>query len=174
MISTVGSHIAHPSKFKINSDSTGLDFLYEEASRFQAQHKRNVSFTATMSEFTLGLRNGIPKQYNVAIIDDINDYVHTIGGQEEETTPFDGATFVNPFIVYLENYSLGAAKVGLTKKQFVHAYNEYTGTGVIIKTAGFALTNNILRNNQLLQRMNRKMIDRVWNGYYDITKNEYG
>jgi len=30
--------------------------------------------------------------------------------------PFDGATFVNPFIVILENNSLGGAKAGITKK----------------------------------------------------------
>lgn len=175
MISTVGSHIAHPAKGETaRFDSTGLDFIYEEAARFNAQHKRNVSFTATMSEFSLGFRNGIPRQYNVAVIDDINDVVHTISGQEEETKPFDGATFVNPFVVYLENNSLGASKVGLTKKQFVHAYNERTGTGIIIKTAGFAMTNNVIRNSKLLQTLVEKMTNRAWDQYYDITRDENG
>lgn len=175
MLCTVGSHIAHPAKGAFtNETSLGLQFLYEEAARFQAQHKRNVSFTATMSEFTLGLRNGIPDQYNVAIIDDINDVVHTIGGTEEVTKPFDGATFVNPFVVYLENNSLGSSRVGFTKKQFVHAYDHRTGTGIIIKTAGFALTNNFIRNSELIQRMNQKMTDRIWDKYYDITKDENG
>lgn len=175
MIATVGSHIAHSAKGNAaNSTSIGMDFIYEEAERYNAQHKRNVSFTAIMSEFTLGLKNGIPSVYNVAVIDDINDFVHTIGGVEERTKPFDGATFVNPFIVYLENNSLGASKVGLTKKQFVHAYDERTGTGVIIKTAGFAITNNILRNSKLLQKMMSKMTDRAWESVQDITKDEQG
>ena len=175
MISTVGSHIAHPSKGdSANYESSGWDILKEEAARYQAQHKRNVSFTATMSEFTLGLKEGIPDYYNVAVIDDIRDSVHTIGGIEESTKPFDGATFVNPFIVILENNSLGVAKVGLTKKQFVHAYDERTGTGVIIKTAGFALTNDVMRNSKLLQRMMQKMTDRVYSSPVDITKNDKG
>jgi hypothetical protein len=57
----------------------------------------------------------------------------------------DGSTYVDPFTVVLENNSLEGAKVGITKKIFVHAYNEHTGTGVIIKTACFGLTNDLAR-----------------------------
>ena len=54
LISTVGSHIAHPDKNKIDiADNSKLDTLSEESARFNAQHKRNVSQTATMKEYQL-------------------------------------------------------------------------------------------------------------------------
>lgn len=156
MCATVGSFIAHPEKSKSN------DVLQQEAAHFQAQHKRNVSFTAAMHAFQLNLLNGIPEVYNIAVIDDIKDEQGTILGLLNEIKPFDGATFVNPFVVILENNSLGGARAGITKKQFVHFKNERTGTGGIIKTAGFGLTNDWIRNSPFLERMMRKMTDHVW------------
>ena len=156
MDSTVGSFIAHPPKGKINN------VLEQEAAQFQAQHKRNVSFTAAMHPFQLNLLNGIPEWYNVAVIDDIKDEQGTITGLLNDIKPFDGATFVNPFVVILENNSLGGARAGITKKQFVHFKNERTGTGGIIKTAGFGLTNDWIRNSPFLARMMQKMTDHVW------------
>ena len=156
MDSTVGSFIAHPPKGKINN------VLEQEAAQFQAQHKRNVSFTAAMHPFQLNLLNGIPEWYNVAVIDDIKDEQGTITGLLNDIKPFDGATFVNPFVVILENNSLGGARAGITKKQFVHFKNERTGTGGIIKTAGFGLTNDWIRNSPFLAKMMQKMTDHVW------------
>lgn len=153
---TVGSFIAHPEKSK------SADVLQQEAAHFQAQHKRNVSFTAAMHEFQLNLLNGIPEYYNLAVIDDIHDTQGTIIGLDNDIKPFDGATFVNPFVVILENNSLGGARAGISKKQFVHFKNETTGTGGIIKTAGFGLTNDWIRNSPFLERMMRKMTDHVW------------
>lgn len=157
MCSTVGSFIAHPEKSKSN------DVIKQEAACFQAQHKRNVSFTAAMHAFQLNLLNGIPDTYNIAVIDDVKDEQGTIQGLlNSGIKPFDGATFVNPFVVLLENYSLGGAKAGITKKQFVHFKNERTGTGGIIKTAGFGLTNDWIRNSPFLQTMMRKMTNHKW------------
>lgn len=156
MISAIGSCIAHPAKGNINT------ILEEEAARFNAQHKRNVSYTAAMQEFQLGLLEGIPRKYNIAILSDITDKAFNVSGDVDTVKPFDGATFVNPFIVYLENYSLGGAKAGITKKQFVHFYDHRTGTGGIIKTAGFGLTNNWIRESKLMRRMMKQMTDRIW------------
>ena len=153
---TVGSFIAHPEKSK------SADVLQQEAAHFQAQHKRNVSFTAAMHAFQLNLLNGIPEYYNLAVIDDIHDTQGTIIGLDNDIKPFDGATFVNPFVVILENNSLGGARAGISKKQFVHFKNETTGTGGIIKTAGFGLTNDWIRNSPFLERMMRKMTDHIW------------
>ncbi len=153
---TVGSFIAHPEKSK------SADVLQQEAAHFQVQHKRNVSFTAAMHAFQLNLLNGIPEYYNLAVIDDIHDTQGTIIGLDNDIKPFDGATFVNPFVVILENNSLGGARAGISKKQFVHFKNETTGTGGIIKTAGFGLTNDWIRNSPFLERMMRKMTDHVW------------
>lgn len=156
MCATVGSFIVHPEQSGSNN------VLEQEAAHFQAQHKRNVSFTAAMHAFQLNLLNGIPEQYNLAVIDDITDEQGTILGLNNGIKPFDGATFVNPFVVILENNSLGGARAGITKKQFVHFKNERTGTGGIIKTAGFGLTNDWIRNSPFLERMMRKMTDHVW------------
>ena len=170
LITTVGSHIAHPAKYK------GNDPLIEEGLRKKAQNKRNVSMTATMQEFLLNTVNGIPNEYNIAIIKDKFDTLYNASGIEDDSVkPYDGATFVNPFIVLLENISLGAAKAGITKKQFIHFYNERTATGGIIKTAGFGMTNDWIRNSYQLQNMMRKMTDIKWNrSDIDITQNENG
>lgn len=171
---TVGTMANHPGK------TNSLDTLVQEAACFQAQHKRNVSFTAAMHEFQLNQLNGISEMYNLAVIDDIHDEQGTIMGLLNDIKPFDGATFVNPFVVLLENFSLNGAKAGITKKQFVHFKNERTGTGGIIKTCGFGLTNDWMRNSEFLQIMMRKMTNHVWlnkNGQrsnIDITTNYKG
>lgn len=172
--SSVGSFIAHPEK------TGSTDVLQQEAGQFQAQHKRNVANTASMHEFQLNLLNGIPEYYNLAVIEDINDIQGVITGKNHRIKPFDGATFVNPFIVYLENYSLGGASAGISKKQFVHFKNESTGTGGMIKTAGFGLTNDWIRNSPFLETMMKKMTNHIWlnedNSQFitDITKNWKG
>jgi len=119
--------------------------------------------TAAMQEFLLNTIDGIPSTYNIAVIDDIHDTQSNIAGVTDNgIKPYDGATFVNPFIVYLENNSLCGAKAGITKKQFVHFYNENTATGGIIKTAGFGFTNDWMRNSFQIQNMMKKMTNRIW------------
>ena len=153
---TVGSFVAHPDK------SGAINVLEQESAQFGAQHKRNVAMTAQMHEFNLNLLNGIPSTYNIAVVDDISDFQTTITGVNNRIKPFDGATFVNPFVVILENNSLCGAKAGISKKQFVHFKNARTGTGGIIKTAGFGLTNDWIRNSPFLENMMQKMTDHVW------------
>lgn len=156
MDSTVGSFISHPDK------SGSSNAIEQEASQFQAQHKRNVSFTAAMEQFSLGLDRGIPTKYNIAVVGDINDNQGTVTGDISRIKPFDGATFENPFISYLENKSLGGQKVGGIKKPFVHFKVGRLGCAGIIKTAAFPLDNNWVRNSPMLQIMMRKMTDLKW------------
>lgn len=136
--------------------------MQEEAARFLAQHKRNVSYTAAMHEFQLDSITGIPTEYNMAIIDDIKAPVYTISGDRGNHAPFDGATFVNPLVVIWENNSLEGDKAGIDKKQFVHYYDEKTGTGGIIKTAGFGLTNDRIRRYQFYRDMVHNMLNNKW------------
>lgn len=176
ILSTVGSHVNHPNKKVENGLKTFDQIISDEAARYQAQHKRNVSNTASMHEFLLNQKTGIPDQYNIAVIQDINDLVYNIGGTISEVKPFDGSTIVNPFIVKLENNSLNGEKAGIHKKQFIHFYDEATGTGGIIKTAGFGITNSWMKNSPFLERMMKNMSDYQWtdnNGnpiMIDITK----
>lgn len=134
----------------------------DEASRFAAQHKRNVSYTATMHEFQLNQIDGVPTVYNMAIMSDLKSDVYTVQADVDKATNFDGATFVNPFIVIWENNSLNGDKAGINKKQFVHFYDRATGTGGIIKTAGFGLTNDKIRQFDFYRNMMYNMTGKNW------------
>lgn len=134
----------------------------DEASRFAAQHKRNVSYTAAMHEFQLNQIDGVPTVYNMAIMSDLKSDVYTIQADVDKATNFDGATFVNPFIVIWENNSLNGDKAGINKKQFVHFYDRATGTGGIIKTAGFGLTNDKIRQFDFYRNMMYNMTSKNW------------
>lgn len=173
MGSTVGMFYAHPNKKaqdvqkllregKINTKEAHKLILEDEKARKAAQDKRNVSFTAAMHSFLKGLIQGIPDEINIAIMSDPYDYFQTISGEIFDIKPFDGATFENPFFGEMENASLGGAKVGVNKKTFTHYYDERTGTGGIIKTANFPLTNDRIRGSKFYQRMMRNMTDRIW------------
>ena len=175
IMTSVGSHIAHPAKkFKYDSNLTEEEnALAEEAIRFFAQHKRNVSLTAAMHEFQKNLIKGIPNTYNIATVRDIKDTLFNLVGNTSEVKPYDGATFVHPGLVYLENFSLGAEKAGITKKQFVHFYSNRTANGGIIKTAGFGLTNLLAMNRQVGNIM-RKMMNRRWISHEGTEVNDAG
>lgn len=134
----------------------------EEASRFKAQDKRNVSLTAAMHEFQLNQIDGIPSTYNMAILSDLHSDVYTIQADSDQATNFDGATFVNPWVVIWENNSLNGDKVGINKKQFVHFFDRATGTGGIIKTAGFGITNDKARQYQFYRDMAYNMTHFNW------------
>lgn len=137
--------------------------ILQEAAMYQDQHKRNVSMTAQMHEFQLNLLTGITEVYNVAVIEDIKDAQSILMQSNVGIKPYDGATFVNPFTVYLENNSLGGAKAGFDKKQFVHFKNGPTGTGGIIKTAGFGITNDRMRRSPNgWRKMMEQMTNRIW------------
>lgn len=134
----------------------------EEASRFKAQDKRNVSLTAAMHEFQLNQIDGIPSTYNMAILSDLHSDVYTIQADADQATNFDGATFVNPWVVIWENNSLNGDKAGINKKQFVHFFDRATGTGGIIKTAGFGITNDKARQYQFYRDMAYNMTHFNW------------
>lgn len=137
--------------------------IYQEAACYQDQHKRNVSFTAQMYAFSLNTLQGIPETYNIAVIRDITKIVSILESSGQKIKPYDGATFVNAFINYLENNSLGGNRAGTDKKQFVHFKNERTGIGGIIKTAGFAITNDrIRRSPNGWGNMHKQTSDHVW------------
>lgn len=155
MNSSVGAFYAHPSK----NDST---VYADEKSRKAAQDKRNVSMTAAMHPFIQNLIQGIPPEINIAIMPDLIDTLQTVSGDVFDLKPFDGATFENPFFGLMENASLGGAKVGQNKKTFTHYYDQRTGTGGIIKTANFPLSNYLIRRSDFYKVMMQNMTDRVW------------
>ena len=102
-----------------------------------------------MQKFQLGTITGILDDIKIAVINDITNKQYNAFGDTPTTKPWDGATFVSPAQAYLENNSLGTQKAGMVKKPFIHFYDASTGTGGIIKTAGFGLTNDWIRNSTL-------------------------
>lgn len=155
-LATVGSHVFHKTKSK------SANTTVRESDRWLASTKRNNALTATVSKFDLGLINGIPSKYNIAIIDDISAPVYNMMGLMDFHHPLDGGMFVNGFINYLENNSLGPNKAGVDKKQFGTFYNPDVMAGGQIKTAGFAATNDRMRMSEVWERLQRKMSDRIW------------
>ena len=115
-----------------------------------------------MYPFQLNQIKGIPSTYNMAVIDDIKSNVFTITGDYDSHKPFDGATFVNPLVVYWENESLQESRAGIDKKQFIHFYDYKTGTGGIVKTAGFGVTNNRAKKDKFYRDMAYNMMKRTW------------
>ena len=111
-----------------------------------------------------GLINGILPEYTIAVIEDDTAPTYNPMGDHDEhgVKQYDGSTFASPETMYLENNSLGGAKVGADKKPFVHFYKEGSATGGIIKTATFALTNYTMSNSKFLQRMVKKMWSKNW------------
>lgn len=189
LLSTVGSHASHPPK--LGEYLVDFNSINEESARFNAQNKRNVSETASKQLFSLNKLNGIPEDYNIAVVEDIKDTLYNVNGSiENGVKPYDGATFTNPFDVYQMNNSLGSAAVGTNTKPFIHFYHKSTGCGGIIKTAGFAITNSTILKSDgniidgtsvgLFGNLMKKMTKINWkdrNGeekIYDITKNFLG
>jgi hypothetical protein len=99
----------------------------------------------------------------MAMMEDIPAYVYTMAGdRKDDADSFDGATFVNPWVIEWENNSLNSAKAGIDKKPFVHFYDERTRTGGIIKTAGFGVTNDRVRTSKFYRDMIYNMTKRQW------------
>lgn len=186
--SIVGTYLNHPFTKK------GKESIREmEASAMGARVKRNVSFTATKHQYILNSLSGIPSELNIAVVQDLYNNVYNliadgveIDNEEFKTTMQilqDGATLVDSSMSILENNSLQNERVGVDKKQFGHMLNSDTGTGFILKTAGFVLTNARVRNSKLFRLLNYKMKSRKWldgtslfNGknFIDFTRDFYG
>lgn len=190
MYSTVGNLASHPyGKADLSSvtDNEGNITNYkkmallQESASYLAQHKRNVSMTAQMHQFQLNLLDGIPSKYNVSVIEDIECFETILFDSNIKVKPHDGATFVNPFINYLENNSLGSSRAGFDKKQFVHYKLPEEGVAGIIKTAGFTVTNDrIRRSPDGWGMLMYKMTNKKWRNQlgevtrYNILKNWKG
>ena len=162
-LTSVGSFIAHPGNSKASSI-----FNYEE-SQYGQQVKRQVSQTASKHREMQNSLYGIGEKLKFFIVEDERDSVITYGGLYKKggTKPYDGATFYNMFMIPLDNNSLGADAMGNTMKPFTHSLDSQTGIGLIIKTAGFPITNQSIRESQYPGAdgrdaiMNRRMNDTI-------------
>lgn len=160
-IEIAGAYTVNPSKALLNG-SRNIELI--EAQMYGQRTKRNVIATASKHQYQRGLLNGISHHIKMMAIDDIKSPVYNIMGETSKTTDWDGATFVNPFMDVLENNSLAGNRAGTDKKQFASYVNKRTGEGLILKTAGFVLTNARIRDCAQLRRNGDRV--KVVNGYY--------
>lgn len=176
-ITSVGSFIAHPAK-------SNLPSIHQyENQQVGQQIKRNVSHTAAKHREVQNTLQGIRKTLRLAIIRDEEDSIITYNGFYDKgaTTPYDGASFYNMFMMFLDNNSLGADAMGQDKKPFIHALNPKNGIGFIGKMAGFIVTNDHIRQGGgpgiegRDAKMNRLMNDSIkWSQTLKSAKNKYG
>lgn len=140
----------------------GASVLEEEANRWLASNKRNVCYASTVHKYQNKTLNGVPKWYQIAPIEDISSKIYSIMGDLGSHKPLDGGMIVNPWFPILENNSLGGEAAGLDKKQFGTYYYERYAAGGIIKTAGFAITNQRMRSSIPYRNLCQNITDRVW------------
>lgn len=158
MLSSVGSAVFHDTK----KFSWHPNELLEEGAAVNAQNKRNVIITATLKKFIQNSLMGIIDTYNVALVRDLKSFIYTIDGTETDCKPYDGATFVDAFVNYLENNSLEGDGVGHVKKPIGQTLDGRTLNDVFLKTASFPLTNHNILQSEFNLNMMRKMSDHVW------------
>lgn len=162
---TVGTFANHP--FKNNPFKT--DIRYIEAEQYGQETKRTVTITASKHAYARGLINGIKKTYNIAVVEDPVGPVYNIYGKRDDTSPYDGATFINSLTANLQNNSLGDQAVGEEIKPISHSQNFKTGSGVIVKTAGFIALNTKIRDCSNLSELTEEEFNEgKVSGFYAI------
>lgn len=154
VLSTTGSHISQPGK--------SSNIVQREAEQFGNAVKRYVAYTASKHREEANALNGITEDINLAIIEDDKDFSFNFVGESGTDKPFDGASFYNIIMNYLDNNSLGGDAMGVDKKPFAHYQGTKSGIGFILKTAGFAHTNDRIRNSKFDARLNKQMNDIKW------------
>ena len=154
VLSTTGTHVSQPGKSSNISE--------REAEQFGNAVKRYVAYTASKHREEANALNGITEDINLAIIEDDKDFSFNYVGESGTDKPFDGASFYNIIMNYLDNNSLGGDAMGVDKKPFAHYQGTKSGIGFILKTAGFAHTNDRIRNSKFDARLNKQMNDIKW------------
>lgn len=151
----VGTYLTHPIK--------GKDTEEMLKNAIGAQVKRNVILSATKTQYLHGYNNTIPQKIKIGIIQNLSNDVFNILADSLKADEYsfqqlsdDGATFVDGAYNYLENFSLGPNAVGQDKKQFGSYINAKAGAGFILKTAGFALTNDLMRRSPEFYNLSKR------------------
>lgn len=144
--------------------------MQDESERVKAAMKRMVILPATKECYAQKLLNGVPKEYNISVIEDDEQEVFNFRGESDGLKVYDGSSWENPFMSVLEETSLIAKGIRGTKKPI----GMYSGNGyaLLCKYAQFPITNRkiidtIGSTNSLLNMMKKmnsiKFVDA--NGY---------
>lgn len=154
VLSTTGTYVSQPGK--------SSNITEREAEQFGNAVKRYVAYTASKHREEANALNGITEDINLAIIEDDKDLSFNFVGESGVDKTFDGASFYNMLMNYLDNNSLGGDAMGVDKKPFAHYQGVKSGIGFILKTAGFAHTNDRIRNSKFDAHLNKQMNDIKW------------
>lgn len=159
--STVGSHINHKAPYMTNLKLLGAIETGQQA-------KRNVSESGSKNQYTRGDIQGMNPYMTIATVKDIKASISTINGIEDSkgATVMDGSTIGNYVTRKEELYSLGSQKAGIeNSKPLGNDLNPKTGTGTIIKTAVFVLTNGRIRASEKNIIMHKHMNSIPWSNF---------
>lgn len=155
-ISSVGDNFNHPVKGEYDND------MQLDALATYAQIKRNVSHTTTVRPWIVNHLDGVPKEVNIATIEDMGNTVSSFSAMTKNISPHDGIVFMSPLAVHLFNNSLMDSRVGTDMKPFFHDFNLNTATGVIVKCSTNAFTNKTIKYGKNFKSMTKKMLDYKW------------
>lgn len=161
--STVGSHINHKAKYMRDLKLLGAVETGQQA-------KRNVSESGAKNQYTRGDIQGMNPYMTIANLKDLKASISTINGIEDHkgATPMDGSTFGNYVTRKEELYSLGSQKAGIeNSKPLGNDLNAKTGTGTIIKTAVFVLTNGRIRSSERNIILHKHMNNIPWKSEFN-------
>ena len=162
--STVGSSVNH----EVKSYTENLQLL--GAIESAAQTKRNVAETGSKNQYTRGNIKGMNPTMRIAVMEDMRAGVSTVNGIQSKGAikPMDGATIGNYSTRQQERFSLGSQSSGIdNSKPLGNDLNQKTGTGTIIKTAVFVLTNGRIRSSEENIRLHRVMTHIPWSADFD-------
>ena len=159
--STVGSHINHKVSYT-------KDLILMGALETGQQAKRNVSESGAKNQYTRGDINGVGASMVIAVMRDVKAGISTINGVQNPkgATVMDGSTIGNYVTRKEEQFSLGSQKAGVeNSKPLGNDLNPRTGTGTIIKTAVFVLTNSRIRTSEANIILHKHMNSIPWKGF---------
>lgn len=162
---TVGTPLGHPAKLKKVKGRT-TPFTHSEimASRLVAQNKRMVIHPATMHPYTMNLINGVGFKTRKIFVSDPASTVFNLVGDVDNIDAQDGSSWYLMPAVNMLNVSLLDQKVGLTHKSISGTMNTATGAAGFTKHAGFAITNENIRNSKKLE----KIVDSMMSNRFDL------
>lgn len=178
---TLGSHIFCEPKKALAKLEENLPTLQtralltrQEIAAMTDFTKRNVDQSATVNQILLNTLEGPSSVINVAYIDDETATAITVSGIEDKVKPFDGATYVEAIAHRLFN-ALNDKSINHASKPLITGVLPEYGTGLIIKTAGFANTNERMRKSPQRALMERKALSaKSFTEEIDITKDYLG
>ena len=139
----IGDVWAHPNKNKKGNIEDGTYYEYSEASRLIDQNKRTVIIGSTHHPFLQNMKNGVAKNMNIAVMQDVEIETSSItGNYEEKLESMNGSGLSSPIESRLENNSLLDAKVGDDKKTIMGDVDPLYGRQTLLKWAVYSITNN--------------------------------